>query len=248
VCAEYFQNFRIVYSNDFTDEGTADDNFGHGTHVAGIAAGNSGRDNGAYRGVAPGANIVNLKVLDSTGIGNTSWLLNALEWIKLYHTKFNIRVVNLSLGGIAVDSYTNDPVNLKVQELNAEGILVVAAAGNNGKDANGQKVYGYIHSPGNDPSVLTVGAVNTYQTDSSSDDGITTFSSRGPTRSHYTNANGTLVYDNAIKPDLVAPGNKIGAPKAKADSYLARNYPTLIEPGMDITGDDDDVMVMSGTS
>ncbi len=239
---------RVVYSQDFTGEGNADDNYGHGTHVAGIAAGGSKRNASAYLGIAPDADIVNLKVLDSNGVGNTSWLLNALEWIKQNHAQYNIRVVNLSLGGAAVDSYTNDPVNLKVQELNAEGILVVAAAGNDGKAASGEKIYGHIHSPGNDPSVLTVGAVNTHDTDASSDDGITSFSSRGPTRSHYTDANGNLVYDNAIKPDMVAPGNKIGAAKSKVGSYLPTNYPSLVEPGMDIAGDDDDVMIMSGTS
>lgn len=125
---------RIVYSKNFvTTETDTDDNYGHGTHVAGIAAGSTNSNGGAYRGVAPNANIINLKVLDGQGRGQTSWLLNALDWIKLNYQTYNIKVVNLSLGGLAIDSYTNDPACRKVQELNALGILVVAAAGNEGK-------------------------------------------------------------------------------------------------------------------
>ena len=176
---------RVVYSANFTDEADSKDGYGHGSHVAGIAAGNSNKNNGAYKGIAPDADIINLKALDSSGTGQSSWLLGALNWVEQNHQQYNIRVVNLSLGGLAVDSYTNDPVNLAVQDLNALGILVVAAAGNEGKNASGDKLYGHIHSPGNDPSVLTVGAVNTRGTDTSADDAITTFSSRGPTRSSY---------------------------------------------------------------
>ncbi|MGI8670340.1 MAG: S8 family serine peptidase, partial [Aridibacter sp.] len=115
-----FKN-RVTFSKDFTNENNPDDGYGHGTHVAGIAAGNDLKNNGQYRGIAPNANIINLKALNSQGVGNTSWLLNSLEWIKQNHAQYNIRVVNLSLGGIAVDTYTNDPVNLKVQELNGLG-------------------------------------------------------------------------------------------------------------------------------
>ena len=89
------------------------------------------------------------------------------------------------------------------------GVVVVAAAGNNGKNSAGQKVYGQIHCPGNEPSAITVGAANTYGTNARNDDTIATFSSRGPTRSYWTGADGVKHYDNLIKPDLVAPGNKI---------------------------------------
>ena len=238
---------RLLYSQNFvTTEANADDNYGHGTHVAGVAAGNSNTSGG--RGVAPNANIINLKVLDGLGRGQTSWLLNALEWLKLNHQTYNIRVVNLSLGGVAIDTYTNDPVCRKVQELNALGILVVAAAGNEGKNAAGQKLYGHIHSPGNDPSVLTVGAVNTKDTDARTDDVMATFSSNGPTRSFYTTANGTRVYDHAIKPDLVAPGNKIVAARAKSTSYLVVNYPNLIGGLTNLLDPNDNMISMSGTS
>lgn len=240
---------RIVYSRNFVPTSTTtDDEFGHGTHVAGIAAGNSGRDAGAFRGVAPNANIVNLKVLNNRGVGKTAWLLSALQWIVVNGKTHNIRVVNLSLGGLAIDSYTNDPVCRKVQELNALGILVVAAAGNDGKNlSTGQKLYGHIHSPGNSPAALTVGAVNTMQTDARGDDVMASFSSHGPTRSFYVNTNGVKVYDNAIKPDLVAPGNKIISARAGATSYLASSLPSLSLAGLTTTGDDS-MISMSGTS
>ena len=131
------------------------------------------RDNGAYKGIAPNAKIINLKVLNNIGTGNTAWLLNALDWIKTNNATYNISVINLSLGGPAIDSYTNDPVWIKVQQLNGLGIVVVAAAGNLGKNIPGEKEYGHIHSPGNDPSVITVGAVNSLGTDSRNDDTIT---------------------------------------------------------------------------
>ena len=75
---------RVVYSQSFVpNESAVTDSYGHGTHVASLAAGSSNRDNGAYRGIAPNAKIINLKVLNNLGIGNTAWLLNALEWIKV---------------------------------------------------------------------------------------------------------------------------------------------------------------------
>ena len=121
--------------------------------------------------------------------------------------------MNLSLGTGARDSYTTDPLCLAARRAFNAGIVVVASAGNTGKDANGNKVYGAIGSPGIEPSVITVGAVNTYGTDIRSDDTVATFSSRGPTRGYKT-VSGVRKYDNLIKPDLVAPGNKLIAPEA----------------------------------
>ena len=241
---------RVVYSQSFVpNESAVTDSYGHGTHVASLAAGSSNRDNGAYRGIAPNAKIINLKVLNNLGIGNTAWLLNALEWIKVNNATYNIKVVNLSLGGLAIDSYTNDPVCIKVQQLNALGIVVVAAAGNLGKNILGQKEYGHIHSPGNDPSVITVGAVNTLGTDPRNDDSVTTFSSRGPTRSYYTTGLlGTQkVYDNAVKPDLVAPGNKLIAAAAPNNNIYLSNS-GLSNSTLLSTVNTDSMMYMSGTS
>src|SRR5207253_3927901 len=172
---------------------------------------------------APGTTIINLRVLNSQGVGTISALLNAMNWIltpadpalpvstlnPLNKDKYNIRVVNMSLGAPAVSSYKNDPVCRASRALVDAGIVVVAAAGNNGKDANGNKIYGQIHSPGNEPSVITVGAANTFGTDSHADDGVATYSSRGPTRSYSTDTKGVRHYDNLLKPDLIAPGNKL---------------------------------------
>ncbi|HEX3102486.1 MAG TPA: S8 family serine peptidase, partial [Pyrinomonadaceae bacterium] len=214
---------RIVANVNFTNTTSTSDLYGHGTHVAGIAAGNESSNNGAYRGVAKDANIVSVKVLNNGGQGQTSWLLSGLDWVLQNKATYNIRVVNLSLGGNAIDSYTNDPVCLKVKQLVSNGIVVVAAAGNIGKDSNGNKVYGQIHSPGNSPYVITVGATNSYGTTARNDDTMATFSSHGPTRSYYTDANGTKVYDNVIKPDLVAPGNKIISGKAINNLIASEN-------------------------
>ncbi len=240
---------QIVYQQSFISGDTnTDDNYGHGTHVASIAAGSSLRDSGAYRGIAPKANLINLKVLNSLGLGTTSSLLNALDWVYNNHATYNIRVVNISLGTPAIDSYYNDPICLMVQQLNARGILVVAAAGNNGKNfLTQQKIYGQVHSPGNDPSVLTVGASNSMGTDTRSDDVMTTYSSHGPTRSYYTSGS-VKYYDNVIKPDIVAPGNRIIAAKAKVNSTLISIFPSLTNATLNITGDDNDMMYLSGTS
>src|SRR5678816_299677 len=177
---------RIVANVNFSSSDTTDDRYGHGTHVAALAAGNEARRNGAYRGIAPGADIISVKVLDDNGSGQTSWLLAGLDWVKQNRTTYHIKVVNLSLGSSAIDSYRNDPVCVKVQELVSLGITVVAAAGNLGKSNTGDEIYGRIHSPGNSPYAITVGASNTLGTDNRSDDVIASFSSRGPTRSFYT--------------------------------------------------------------
>ena len=217
---------RVVYNKDFTGEGRTDDPYGHGTHVASLAAGNGRIANAQYVGIAPNANMINLRVLNARGIGNTASVLHALDWIVANRTTYNIRVVNLSLGMPAIDSYRNDPVCRAVRMLVDAGVVVFAAAGNNGKDSDGNKVYGRIHSPGNEPSVITVGASNTYGTDQRGDDGVASFSSRGPTRSFLTDDDGGKRYDNVIKPDLVAPGNKLI--EAEADNnYLVTQTPSL---------------------
>ncbi len=214
---------RIAKSVDFTGEGRTDDPFGHGTHVASIAAGNGQVSNGAYRGIAPNAKIINLRVLNSLGKGSVSALLTAIDWVKTNRTTYNIRVVNMSLGTTALDSYKVDPLCLAVRSLVDAGIVVVAAAGNEGKDSAGNKLYGRIHSPGIDPSVITVGASNTFGTDARSDDGVTTYSSRGPTRAFTTDTAGVKHYDNLIKPDVVAPGNKIIDAQSPNNLLVAQN-------------------------
>ncbi|HYG10571.1 MAG TPA: S8 family serine peptidase, partial [Pyrinomonadaceae bacterium] len=133
---------RVAFSKDFTGENRTDDPYGHGTHVASTAAGNGRIANGAYTGIAPNAKIVNLRVLNARGTGNISSVLSALDWVLANRPAYNIRVVNMSLGMPVADSYRNDPICKAVRKLVDAGVVVVAAAGNNGKDSDGRKIYG----------------------------------------------------------------------------------------------------------
>ncbi|HYO91404.1 MAG TPA: S8 family peptidase, partial [Pyrinomonadaceae bacterium] len=237
---------RTTFTKDFTGENRTDDPYGHGTHVASAAAGND-RTTGQtaiYTGIAPNATLVSLRVLDSQGRGSVSSVLSALDWVMKSGSRYKIRVVNMSLGAPAIDSYRVDPLCKAVRSLFNAGIVVVAAAGNDGKDDKDHKIYGRIHSPGNEPSAITVGATNTFGTDVRSDDVIATYSSRGPTRSFYTDESGVRRYDNIIKPDLVAPGNKIIYAES-LNNYLVTSYPSL-DAGRG--GDTKRMMYMSGTS
>jgi subtilisin family serine protease len=239
---------RVLLDLNFTPEKYKDDRFGHGTHVASLAAGSSHpSQTSAYLGVAPNAHLINLRVLDSAGKGQVSGVLNALEWVMEHRVKYHIRVVNLSLGMPATDSYRDDPLCQAVRRLVDAGIVVVCAAGNNGRDENGNKLYGLIHAPGNEPSAITVGAANTFGTDRRSDDEVTTYSSRGPTRSSWTDENGARHYDNLIKPDLVAPGNKLIAARSER-CLLADENPGLAVTGSRKEKKDEKMMYLSGTS
>jgi subtilisin family serine protease len=149
------------------NSGLKGDPYGHGTHVASLAAGVDHVAHGAYTGVAPESKIINLRVLNTQGVGAVSNVLRALNWIlapvdpnkplgEKNYQKYKIKVVNLSLGAPAVDSYKDDPLCLAARRLVNTGIVVVAAAGNDGTDVNGRKIYGRIHAPGNDPSLLAL--------------------------------------------------------------------------------------------
>jgi len=108
---------RVIVNQDFTGENRTDDVYGHGSHVASIAAGRGVLSNGDYPGIAPAASLINLRVLDSQGEGSTSGLLAALDWLLTFHSTYNIRVVNLSIGTPAVDAYWNDPICQAVRRL-----------------------------------------------------------------------------------------------------------------------------------
>ena len=237
---------------DFVGTNAIVDRYGHGTYVASLAIGSNALSNGVYEGIAPNANLINLKVLNDNGTGFTSSMIAAIDWCIINKTTYNIRVINLSVGTPAKDSYKNDPLCLAVRRAHTAGIVVVVAAGNEGKDRYGNKIYGGIHSPGIDPSVITVGATNTFSTDKRSDDKIATYSSRGPTRGYYGDGVGVKHYDNLIKPDLVAPGNKlIGASSDNPggdDNFnnLILSAPALaVDPTQKV---EDRMMYLSGTS
>jgi serine protease AprX len=225
---------NIVASVNFVSgvNGTSDD-FGHGTHVAGIIGGAATTVTNLYAGgIAPDANIINVRVLGPDGSGTTSDVIAGMEWAIANRTRYNIRVINLSLGHAVTEPSATDPLCEEVQKATALGIAVVAAAGNAGKTADGQTVLGGIASPGNSPFAITVGALNTWQTTDRSDDSVTTYSSRGPTR-----------YDLAVKPDVVAPGNKIVSLEA-SNSYLSQNFSALHVAG----SGNNAYMRLSGTS
>ena len=213
---------RIVGMYDFTNgrDGaltSPSDEYGHGTHVAGLIGSSGASSNGRYAGVAPGIKILSLKVLDKKGSGKTSAVIDALAFAVANKDKFGIRVVNLSLGHPIYESAATDPLVEAVEAAVRAGLVVVAAAGNYGTNpASGLSGYAGIVSPGNAPSAITVGASNTAGSEGRSDDRVAGFSSRGPSW-----------YDGFAKPDLVAPGSNMVS-NAVAGSTLALGYPSLL--------------------
>ncbi len=225
---------KVVASINFaTGETTTNDGFGHGTHIAGIIGGLPTTTTPLYRGgIAPGAHLINVKVLGAQGSGYTSDVIAGIQWTIANRAKYGIKVVNLSLGHPQVEPCLTDPLCLAVEKAAMAGLVVVASAGNSGKAADGKEAFATITTPGVAPSAITVAALNTWATDNPDDDEITTYSSRGPTR-----------FDLGLKPDVAAPGNKIVSLRAP-NSYLASEYPDLHVVGGGNTG----YMKMSGTS
>ena len=226
---------RIRAYKDFVNGSrTPVDRCGHGTHVAGIVAGNGSRSAGAYAGIAPNVDIVALRVLGDDCSGNTSDVIDALEWIGRHHVKYGIKVVNLSLGHAVLESIFSDPLVQAVERLSRKGIVVVTAAGNKGiNPATGNPGYGGVGVPCNAPSSLCVGSLDTKGTSGLHDDEVAPSSSRGPTR-----------FDLLAKPDLVAPGVNIVS-LAAPGSRLFEEFPHLRVIGADGT---EDYFTLSGTS
>jgi serine protease AprX len=188
---------RVVYSQSFVNGLDANDQYGHGTHVAGLLAGNGQASAGWMRGIAQKANLINLRVLDANGAGTDSQVIAAIQQAVKLKSTYNIRVMNISLGRPVAESYTLDPLCQAVEQAWKAGIVVVVAAGNGGHNST-TSGYATITAPGNDPYVVTVGATSTHGTDATADDTITSYSSKGPT-----------VLDHVVKPDLIAPGNRL---------------------------------------
>jgi serine protease AprX len=209
----------LAYSQSFVpgDSSTAD-KYGHGTHVAGIivGSGSNSSSNSKYQfgGAAPSVSLINLRVLDAFGNGTDSAVISAIERAIALKNVYNIRVINLSLGRPIFSSYSQDPLCDAVEDAWNAGITVVVAAGNEGRNNTaGNQGYGTILAPGNDPYVITVGAMKSMQTTSRNDDLIASYSSKGPT-----------LIDHIVKPDLVAPGNMVISIEAQG-STLATQYP-----------------------
>jgi serine protease AprX len=208
---------RIVYNQSFVSGQTSSttDAYGHGTHVAGILAGDGANSTGSnfsktFVGVAYGANLINLRVLDQNGAGTDSQVIAAIQQAVSLKSQYNIRIINLSLGRGVYESYTLDPLCQAVESAWKAGIFVAVAAGNNGRsNAASTDGYGTINAPGNDPYVMTVGAMKPMGTPYNTDDLIASYSSKGPT-----------LFDHVVKPDIVAPGNEVISVLASTSATL----------------------------
>jgi serine protease AprX len=220
------------------------DDYGHGSHVAGIVGGNGYDSSGKRSGIAPEASLVVLKVLDATGNGYISDVIAALDYVVSHKSELNIRVVNMSIATGVYESYNTDPLTVATLQVVKANIVVVAAAGNNGRGPTGKMQYGGITAPGNAPWVLTVGAFSHSGTIDWSDDVMAPFSSRGPT-----------AIDATAKPDLVAPGvgiESLSDPDStlytsKAKYLLSGTVQTSYKPYLSLSGTSMASPVVAGT-
>jgi serine protease AprX len=220
------------------------DDYGHGTHVAGIIAGNGFDSGGLRTGIAPAARLVVLKVLDDSGQGRISDVIAAIDYAIAQKDNFNIRVINLSVATGVYEPYDVDPLTLAAQRAVDAGIVVVAAAGNYGRAPQGGTRYGGITAPGNAPWVLTVGASSHMGTVDRTDDTIAPFSSRGPT-----------AINHSAKPDVVAPGvgiESLSDPQSafyitKSGYLLSGTVPTWYLPYLSLSGTSMAAPVVTGT-
>jgi serine protease AprX len=201
------------------DATTENDRFGHGTHVAGLIAGNGYARpkgdplRGKYVGAAPNANLVSVKVSDDNGDTSLIDVIYGLQFVVDHKADYGIRVVNLSLSSATAESYKTDPLDAAAESAWLHGIVVVAAAGNRGTDSDAVS-----YAPGNDPYVISVGGVDTMGTKRTSDDVLAGWSSRGVTQ------------DGFSKPELAAPGAHIVGPYA-AGSLFGTLCPSCVTDG-----------------
>jgi serine protease AprX len=192
---------------DFTGDNNAwTDDYGHGTFVAGLIAGNGASSGGQYSGEAPGANLIPVKVATGNGQTDLKTVLKAINWVIKQRPNYNIKVLNLSLGTQPTSSSVNNPLDQAVEAAWNAGIAVVASAGNAGP------FNGTILSPGDDPLVITVGAVDDMAGSTLANDEMNDFSSAGPTNP-----------DGWIKPDLVASGRSVVSVTTPGSTIWAQN-------------------------
>ena len=184
---------RLVGGVDLTSGNDPyQDSYGHGTFVAGLIAGDGASSNGRYHGEAPGAKLVSIKVAGPDGTSHLGTLIQGLQWAVDNKSTYNIKVLNISLGYQDGESTVNNPLDQAVEAAWNAGITVVASAGNAGP------FNGTIMSPGDDPLVITAGALDDMGTASAADDEMNDFSSAGPT-----------MVDGWVKPDLVTSGRSV---------------------------------------
>lgn len=190
---------RIVCFQDFVyhRHGLYDD-CGHGTHIAGIAAGNGSMSHGQYRGIAPGASVIACKVLDYSGNGAVDTVIRGLEWVVRNQQRYNIRIVNISVGTVANGEEDEEcELVMAVNHAWDAGLVVCVAAGNNGPDPYS------ITMPGISRKVITVGSSDDREAVEVAGRMTSDYSGRGPS------------YSCIIKPDLVAPGSNIYSCQAR---------------------------------
>jgi serine protease AprX len=200
---------RLIGGVDLTGAGNPfHDGYGHGTFVAGLIAGDGTASMGQYKGEAPGASLVAIKVAGADGVVDTSTVIQGIDWAIANQDRYAIRVLNLSLGADATESTTTAPLDAAVERAWKAGIVVVASAGNYGP-GNGS-----ISKPGDDPLIITTGATDDAGTASPLDDTVPAFSSVGPTWA-----------DGWFKPDLVVSGRSVVSVRAPL-STVDRNYPS----------------------
>ncbi len=203
---DYVEVSRVITRVNFVnDTMLPDDYYGHGTHVAGAMAGLGQHSNGVYLGVAPEAQLIDVRVMNDHGHGNTSDVIKGLQWVYDHRADYDIRVINLSLNSRVPESYHHSALNAALEVLWFNNIVVVVSAGNGGKQ--------HLYPPANDPFVLTIGSADDKGTVTTDDDTLSTFSAYGMTA------------DGFLKPDLVAPGANIVSLLASDDSNLLAAFP-----------------------
>jgi serine protease AprX len=214
---------------NFAGDGTCTDKYGHGTFLAGLIAGTGAASGGQYAGVAPGAKILSVKIAGADGSADVSTLIGAIQWVIAFRSTYNIRVLNLSLGTNATQSYQLSPLDYAVEKAWNSGIVVNVSASNLGPGA------GTIDKPADDPFVITVGAVDDNGTPGLGDDTFPAFSGQGPTAA-----------DGLAKPDVVAPGVGLISLAAPGAAITTNFPPAMAAPYRQGSGTSMSTAVVSG--
>jgi serine protease AprX len=202
---------------NFSATTTCDDQYGHGTFLAGLIVGNGSASNGQYTGVAPAARLLSVKIAGADGSADISNVIAAIQWVVAFKDVYGIKVLNLSLGSNGTQSYMLSPLDFAVEKAWQAGITVVVSASNLGPAPS------TIDKPADDPFVITVGAIDDQGSVGTNDDSVPNFSARGPTAA-----------DGLAKPDVVAPGAhlvSLAAPGATITNVYPSSMPAPYRRG-----------------